>query len=45
MTGFLLPIILLAICILSLWFGVDSTDRRPGSNGIVWRDVTGDFRE
>jgi hypothetical protein len=45
MTGLLLPIILIAICILSLWLGVDSTDRRPGSNGVVWRDVTDGSRK
>jgi hypothetical protein len=45
MTGIVLPIILIAICVLSLWFGVDSSDRRPGSNGVVWRDVSDDFRE
>jgi hypothetical protein len=38
MTAVILPLLLLAICILSLWFGVDSTDRDSGSNGMVWRD-------
>ena len=38
MTGVILPLLLLAICVLSLCFGVDSTDGETGSNGMVWRD-------
>ena len=45
MTGWLLPIALLAICILALWLGIDSTERDRTSSGVVWRDVTDDYRE
>ena len=38
MTALILPLLLLAICVLSFWLGVDSTDRDAKSNGMVWRD-------